>query len=76
MGEVPVDAAGERRGRGAMMPMRSGLFLPVFDELADPAAVAGLSAGAEEAGCVIARGAEIDWDQPGRFPYDRTHAEL
>jgi len=26
--------------------------------------------------CMIAHGAEIDWDQPGRSPYDRTHAEL
>jgi len=32
------------------MPMRSGLFLPLFDELADPALVARLSAEAEEAG--------------------------
>src|SRR5918994_181653 len=31
-------------------PMRSGLFLPLFDELADPAMVARLSAEAEEAG--------------------------
>jgi alkanesulfonate monooxygenase SsuD/methylene tetrahydromethanopterin reductase-like flavin-dependent oxidoreductase (luciferase family) len=30
--------------------MRSGLFLPIFDELADPAIVARLSAEAEEAG--------------------------
>jgi alkanesulfonate monooxygenase SsuD/methylene tetrahydromethanopterin reductase-like flavin-dependent oxidoreductase (luciferase family) len=30
--------------------MRSGLFLPIFDELADPATVARLSAEAEEAG--------------------------
>lgn len=30
--------------------MRSGLFLPLFDELADPATVARLSAEAEEAG--------------------------
>lgn len=30
--------------------MRSGLFLPLFDELADPALVARLSAAAEEAG--------------------------
>lgn len=30
--------------------MRSGLFLPLFDELADPALVARLSADAEEAG--------------------------
>jgi alkanesulfonate monooxygenase SsuD/methylene tetrahydromethanopterin reductase-like flavin-dependent oxidoreductase (luciferase family) len=30
--------------------MRSGLFLPLFDELADPAMVARLSAEAEEAG--------------------------
>jgi hypothetical protein len=29
-----------------MMPLRSGLFLPVFGELADPAVVAGLSVGA------------------------------
>lgn len=30
--------------------MRSGLFLPLFDELADPALVADLAAAAEEAG--------------------------
>jgi len=33
-----------------VMPMRSGLFLPLFDELADPAVVARLSVEAEEAG--------------------------
>ena len=32
------------------MPLRSGLFLPLFDELADPATVARLSFEAEEAG--------------------------
>jgi alkanesulfonate monooxygenase SsuD/methylene tetrahydromethanopterin reductase-like flavin-dependent oxidoreductase (luciferase family) len=32
------------------MPMRSGLFLPLFDDLADPAVVARLSVEAEEAG--------------------------
>jgi glyoxylase-like metal-dependent hydrolase (beta-lactamase superfamily II) len=31
---------------------------------------------AEGAGSLIAQGAEIDWDQPGRFPYDRMHGEL
>jgi hypothetical protein len=41
-----------------MMPLRSGLFLPIFGELADPTVVAGLSVGAEEAGCMIAYGAE------------------
>jgi alkanesulfonate monooxygenase SsuD/methylene tetrahydromethanopterin reductase-like flavin-dependent oxidoreductase (luciferase family) len=30
--------------------VRSGLFLPIFDELADPATVARLAAEAEEAG--------------------------
>ena len=30
--------------------MRSGLFLPLFDELANPALVADLAAEAEEAG--------------------------
>jgi len=25
---------------------------------------------------MIVHEAEIDWDQPGRFPYDRMHAEL
>jgi hypothetical protein len=30
--------------------MRSGLFVPIFDALADPALVARLSAEAEEAG--------------------------
>ena len=33
-----------------MPPMRSGLFVPLFGELADPAIVARLSAEAEEAG--------------------------
>ena len=33
-----------------MMAMRSGLYLPVFDELADPAIIARLSVEAEEAG--------------------------
>jgi len=32
------------------VPVRSGLFLPLFDELADPATVARLAAEAEEAG--------------------------
>lgn len=32
------------------MTMRSGLFLPIFDEFADPAAVARLSVAAEQAG--------------------------
>jgi alkanesulfonate monooxygenase SsuD/methylene tetrahydromethanopterin reductase-like flavin-dependent oxidoreductase (luciferase family) len=32
------------------MPMRSGLFVPLFDEVADPAVVARFSAEAEEAG--------------------------
>jgi len=32
------------------MPMRSGLFVPLFDEVADPAVVARVSAEAEEAG--------------------------
>jgi alkanesulfonate monooxygenase SsuD/methylene tetrahydromethanopterin reductase-like flavin-dependent oxidoreductase (luciferase family) len=32
------------------MPMRSGLFVPLFDEVADPAIVARLAAEAEEAG--------------------------
>jgi alkanesulfonate monooxygenase SsuD/methylene tetrahydromethanopterin reductase-like flavin-dependent oxidoreductase (luciferase family) len=40
------------------MPMRSGLFLPLFDELADPATVARLSHEAEQA----------DWD--GVFVWD------
>jgi hypothetical protein len=37
------------------MPMRSGLFLPLFDELADPAIIARLSAEAEQAGRLLAR---------------------
>jgi alkanesulfonate monooxygenase SsuD/methylene tetrahydromethanopterin reductase-like flavin-dependent oxidoreductase (luciferase family) len=32
------------------MPMRSGLFLPLFDELADPSIIARLSVEAEEVG--------------------------
>jgi alkanesulfonate monooxygenase SsuD/methylene tetrahydromethanopterin reductase-like flavin-dependent oxidoreductase (luciferase family) len=34
----------------SIVPMRSGLFVPIFDALADPALVARLSAEAEEAG--------------------------
>lgn len=41
--------------------MRSGLFLPLFDPLADPAAVARLAGKAEEAG----------WD--GFFVWDQIH---
>src|ERR671919_1691372 len=41
--------------------MRSGLFVPIFDGLADPALVARLSAEAEEAG----------WD--GIFLWDHVH---
>jgi hypothetical protein len=37
------------------MPMRSGLFLPLFDELADPAIIARLSAEAEQAGRLLTR---------------------
>ena len=37
------------------MPMRSGLFLPPFDEPADPAIIARLSAEAEQAGRLLAR---------------------
>jgi hypothetical protein len=40
----------DRRGPVAFARMRSGLFLPLFDELADPAIVARLPAEAEEAG--------------------------
>ena len=43
-------AAPDRRGLVALARMRSGLFMPLFDELADPAVVARLSAEAEEAG--------------------------
>jgi hypothetical protein len=57
------------------MPLRSGLFLPVLDEFADPTVVAGLSVG--RGGRLHDRPrAEIGWDQSGRFPYDRKHAEL
>ena len=44
-------------------------------QLAGPGSSPGWC-GAEEAGCMNVHGAEIDWDQLGRFPYDRTHAEL
>lgn len=44
----PVPVAGCRSL--VVMPMRSGLFLPLFDELADPAVVARLSVEAEQAG--------------------------
>jgi hypothetical protein len=57
------------------MPMVLACSLPIFGELADPGSSPGWC-GAEEAGCMNVHGAEIDWDQLGRFPYDRTHAEL
>ena len=41
------------------MSMRSGLFVPLFDELADPAVLADISAEAENAGW---HGAFV-WDQ-------------
>lgn len=44
----PVPASGRRSL--VVMPIRSGLFLPLFDELADPAVVARLSVEAEQAG--------------------------
>lgn len=37
-------------GYGGPMTLRSGLWLPIFDELADPVVVARLAAEAEEAG--------------------------
>ena len=40
----------DRRGLVAFARMRSGLFIPLFDALADPAVVVRLSAEAEEAG--------------------------
>ena len=46
---------------GAGSPLRSGLFFPAFDELADPALVARLAAEAEDAG----------WD--GFFLWDHLH---
>lgn len=47
-------------GYGVAMGLRSGLWLPIFDELADPVVVAGLAAEAEEAG----------WD--GLFVWDHV----
>src|SRR5512139_2482224 len=43
---------------GSPAPLRSALWLPIFDELADPVVVAGLAAEAEEVG----------WD--GMFVWD------
>ena len=50
--DVRLDALALRRANvtAKVSSMRSGLFLPLFDELADPAMVARLSAEAEEAG--------------------------
>jgi alkanesulfonate monooxygenase SsuD/methylene tetrahydromethanopterin reductase-like flavin-dependent oxidoreductase (luciferase family) len=46
--------------------MRSGLFLPIFDELADPAIVARLSAEAEEAGWDgVFVWDHVRWGEPG-----------
>jgi alkanesulfonate monooxygenase SsuD/methylene tetrahydromethanopterin reductase-like flavin-dependent oxidoreductase (luciferase family) len=45
--------------------MRSGLFLPLFDELADPATVARLSAEAEEAGWHgVFVWDQVRWEEP------------
>lgn len=44
----PVDASWPRDGSSSVV--RSGLWFPLFDELAEPAEVARLAAGAEEAG--------------------------
>jgi alkanesulfonate monooxygenase SsuD/methylene tetrahydromethanopterin reductase-like flavin-dependent oxidoreductase (luciferase family) len=45
--------------------MRSGLFLPLFDELADPAMVARLSAEAEEAGWHgVFVWDQVRWEEP------------
>jgi alkanesulfonate monooxygenase SsuD/methylene tetrahydromethanopterin reductase-like flavin-dependent oxidoreductase (luciferase family) len=56
-----------RPGRCTRKPPRTspGLFLPLFDELADPAVVARLSAEAEEAGWhgVLARD-HVRWREP------------
>lgn len=62
-------------GGCAVVLMVSGLFLPILGELAGQGRRRAVC-GAEEAGCVIVLGAEIDWDEPGRYLYDRTHAEL
>jgi hypothetical protein len=56
-----------------MTRLRSALWLPIFDDLAEPAAVAGLAADAEEAGW---HGVFV-WGQPAlagagpasRFPW-------
>lgn len=48
----------------AAMPLRSGLFLPVFDELADPALIARLAAEAEQAhleAMSLPRAAGLTW---------------
>jgi hypothetical protein len=44
--------------------MRSGLYVPLFDELADPAVVARLSAEAEEAGW---DGVSVDLEHPDQL---------
>ena len=43
-------SSGDRTDRTVGIGLRSGLWLPLFDDLADPLAVAGLAAEAEEAG--------------------------
>src|SRR5271155_2845019 len=40
----------QREERTAMTGLRSALWLPAFDDLADPALMAGLAAEAEQAG--------------------------
>jgi hypothetical protein len=51
-----------------MMPMRSDLFLPILTSSPTRRSPPGCLRGAEQAGCMITHGAEIDWDRPGRFP--------
>ena len=48
-GREPVPVS-DRRGPVAFVRMRSGLFLPLFDQLADPALVARFAGEAEEVG--------------------------
>jgi alkanesulfonate monooxygenase SsuD/methylene tetrahydromethanopterin reductase-like flavin-dependent oxidoreductase (luciferase family) len=45
-----MDAVRDTRPSPGQTELRSGLFLPLFDALADPVVVAGLAAEAEEAG--------------------------
>ncbi|HYI17297.1 MAG TPA: hypothetical protein VD836_01245 [Solirubrobacteraceae bacterium] len=59
--------------------MHSGLFLPLFDQLADPALVARLAGEAEEAGSGVGLGSDefgSEYSMTGEEVDDRRRARM